>query len=125
MQYVPQGPYSALDPPLYMTNLSGTAATVVWQTLLPNQALSPQRSSVQGANTQAQQSEQGFFLLYDRDEPEQTSNILFVSILNDDGSFVTQKRFRIDENLDLARLHKAGISIVVEADGGLSVSARK
>lgn len=125
MLNVPQGPTSFSDPPLYLTNLSGTAATVVWQTVLPNRALSPQRSTVLEANTQAQPLEQGFFLLFDHDEPKQISNVLFVSILHDDGSFVMQKPFKIDENLDLERLHKMGINIVIEADGALSVSARQ
>ncbi|MEM6582308.1 MAG: hypothetical protein AAF699_13585 [Pseudomonadota bacterium] len=112
------------DPPIVMTNLSGLPATVVWQTLVPNRALTPQRGTLVAADADSTQSEEGFFLLYDRDQPDEINNVLFISILGEDDSLVTQELMVIDESVDLKRLHQRGIAIVVAADGSLSVSRR-
>ncbi|MEM8564262.1 MAG: hypothetical protein AAGF57_18635 [Pseudomonadota bacterium] len=113
------------DPPIFMTNLTGLPATIVWQTLVPNRALTPQRGTLVAADADSTQSEEGFFILYDRDQPNEINNVLFISILGEDDSLVTQELMVIDENVDLKHLHQKGIEIVVTADGSLSVSRRE
>ncbi|MEQ9811303.1 MAG: hypothetical protein RLO50_00870 [Azospirillaceae bacterium] len=116
---------SAVDPTVLVTNESGAAVTLTWQTTVPRVALSPPRTVEVPADAAGWRAPQGFFLFSQAlvgDERATLENVVYVSLLGPDGS-VTQQIVLDDEiALSPEALEALVLHLTIAADGALSAA---
>ncbi len=115
-----------VDPPLYVTNESGRAVDLAWQTTIPGQALSPPRNATVPAGAAAQRIEPGLFwiVMAEGEGALQVDNLVYLSTLNDSGGYAEQIAVRADLFAMLGNVRKAALEVTIDANGSLSVKPR-
>ena len=112
------------DPPVYVTNLTDAPVALQWQTLVPNTALAPVRGSLVPADATNALADEGLFWFYDPAAEGPVENVVFVSIIDADGAFVSQVVMEEEIAGTLATEEETALHITIEADGTLTLSVR-
>ncbi len=113
----------AYDPPVYVTNLSGTVVDLQWQTVLPDRVLSPVRGGRIQPGATALRADEGLFWFADVAGGKSLKNVVFVSIVDANGAIVSQSVLDAEIAGVLGTVEATALHIVVEADGTLTLAA--
>jgi len=116
-------PSGLVDPPLIVTNLSGEAVSLQWQTALPGALLTPPRSATVEAGATAHRIDPGLFWIVNRrgDEELLVDNDIYVSRLDGD-RFAAQAVFRTDSFATLEEVKASALAVTIAADGTLTLA---
>lgn len=117
---------NVVDPPLYVTNESGKAVDLAWQTTIPGQALSPARNATVAAGAKAKRIDPGLFWIVkaEGDGVLLTDNTVYLSTVDSSGGYAKQIAVHADFFSKLANVKKAALDVTIDADGGISVAPR-
>ncbi len=114
--------FTAFDPPVYVTNLSGAAVELQWQTVLPDKALSPSRGGKIQSDAASVLADEGLFWFADVTGGKTLENVVFVSIVDAKGSIVSQSVLDAEIAGVLGTVEATALHIVVEADSTLTLA---
>ncbi len=114
---------TSYDPPVYVTNLSGAAVDLQWQTVLPDKVLSPARGGKIQPGATALRADEGLFWFADVAGGKPLKNVVFVSIVDSNGSIVSQSVLDAEIAGMLDTIEATALHIVVEADSTLTLAA--
>jgi len=112
-----------VDPPLIVTNLSGEAVALQWQTAHPGALLTPPRSATVEAGATAHRIDPGLFWIVSRRGGEEllVENDVYVSRLDGD-RFAAQAVFRTDGFATLEEVKASALAVTIEADGSIALA---
>ncbi|MEO1224345.1 MAG: hypothetical protein AAFX92_08950 [Pseudomonadota bacterium] len=113
---------ASVDPPVFVTNLSDAPVALQWQTVQPDSALSPIRGATIAENAMATRAEEGLFWFYDPADEGPVENVVFVSIVDADGAFLSQVVMEEEIAGTLATVEETALHITIEADMTLTLS---
>ena len=111
-----------LDPPVFVTNLSGNPVELQWQTVGSNSALSPLRGASVPVDVTEALADEGLFWFYDPADVETVENTVFVSIVDADGAILSQVVMEEEIAGTIEAIEETALHITVEADGTLTLS---
>lgn len=112
-----------VDPPVTASNLSGKMVKLTWQTTVEDTALSPARTMTLDAGAKDVVADKGLFWFINQGSNQTIKNVVYVSVVGDDGMYVTQARLDDEITSQIETAKKIGIHIVVTADGTLDLKA--
>ena len=111
-----------VDPPVYVTNLTGAPVALQWQTLAPNTALAPVRGSLVPVDATAALADEGLFWFVEPATGDPVENVVFVSIVDADGAILSQAVMEQEIAETLVAVEATALHITIEADGALTLS---
>ena len=111
-----------IDPPVLITNLSGNPVELQWQTVHPNAALSPVRGASVPVDAMGAFADEGLFWFYDPADGGTVENIVFVSIVDADGTILSQVVMEEEISGTLEAVEETVLHITIETDGTLALS---
>jgi len=114
----------AFDPAVFVSNASGDAVTLSWQTEVPGLALSPVRRVEVPAAAEGWRAPEGFFLFGAPDGGLAEENVVYVSLHDDAGGIAAQRVLDDEIDLDPAALERLTLHISIATDGGLTAEIR-
>jgi len=117
-------PPAPTDPPIYISNQSAAPVKVVWQTVWPHKALSPQREATVPAGAADLKADRGVFWYVDPASGKAVDNMVFVSVVGTDGKQLSQSV--LDEAIadSLAVAEAKALHVTVGADLAIELSAK-
>ncbi|MEM9435314.1 MAG: hypothetical protein AAGA12_15455 [Pseudomonadota bacterium] len=116
--------FEALDPPVFLTNLSGNPVELQWQTVVANLALSPLRGTSVPVDVKETPADEGLFWFHDPSTGNAVENTVFVSIVGSDGTILAQKVMEEEIAGTLSTVEDTALQITIETDGALTLSIR-
>jgi len=113
------------DPPLFVTNESGEAVTLAWQTSRPGVALSPPRQAGVAAGAADHRIEPGLFWIVDgAGESLQVDNVVYLSLVDADGGFAHQVAMGVEFFTSLAEVKRTALAVTIDAEGTITAEPR-
>ncbi|MEO1224349.1 MAG: hypothetical protein AAFX92_08970 [Pseudomonadota bacterium] len=112
----------SVDPPVLVTNLSGNLVQLQWQTVGENSALSPVRGASVPVDARAALADEGLFWFYDPANGGAVENIVFVSIVDDDGAILSQVVMEEEIAGTIEAIEETALHITIGTDGTLDLS---
>ena len=111
-----------MDPPVLVTNLSGDRVELQWQTVQPSAALSPLRGTSVPVDAIEAFADEGLFWFYDPADGGAVKNVVFVSIVDADGTILSQVVMEAEISGTLEAVEETVLHITIETDGELTLS---
>ncbi|MEO1224348.1 MAG: hypothetical protein AAFX92_08965 [Pseudomonadota bacterium] len=113
---------ASVDPPVFVTNLSGAPVELQWQTVQPDAALSPVRGATISESATEALAEEGLFWFYDPADGGAVENIVFVSIVDANGAILSQVVMEEEIAGTLQTVEETALHITIEMDGALTLA---
>jgi len=113
-----------VDPPVYITNQSAGPVKVMWQTVWPHKALSPQREATVPAGAADLKARRGVIWYVHPGSGKAVENMLFVSIVDANGRQIAQKAADEAVTGPLAALEAKALHITVGAGLAIKLSTK-
>lgn len=118
------GTVPLVDPAIFITNHGKHDRTLAWQTTVPERQLSPWRQATIRAGAMHHRVDPGlFWIVHPGSGQLLVDNTVFISVVNDDGSFDEQIAVGVEILADLSDLEHLGLAVTIDADGYLSAAA--
>jgi len=108
-----------------VTNESGEAVTLAWQTSRPGVALSPPRQAGVAAGAADHRIEPGLFWIVDgAGESLQVDNVVYLSLVDADGGFAHQVAMGVEFFTSLAEVKRTALAVTIDAEGTITAEPR-
>jgi len=118
-------PSGLVDPPLFVTNESGEAITLAWQTSRPGVRLSPPRQAEVAAGASDHRIDPGLFWIVDgAGESLQADNVVYLSLVDADGGYAQQLALGVEIFADLAEVKRSALAVTIGAHGAITAEPR-
>jgi hypothetical protein len=112
-----------VDPPLFVTNQSEMDVTLTWQTTVPGNKLSPPRQASIPRGAVDHRVDPGlFWIVHEGFNTLLAENVVFVSVLNDDGAYGEQIAVHADIFATNSEFHHLALAVLIDGDGYLSAT---
>lgn len=118
-------PSGLVDPPLFVTNDSGAAVTLAWQTSRPGVRLSPPRQAEVAAGAAEHRIEPGLFWIVDgAGESAQVDNVVYLSLVDASGGFEHQIALGVEIFASLADVKRTALAVTIGPEGTITAEPR-